>query len=470
MATNSIAFGLSVLDAVGKTNIENQNQVVRGIAIGTVVFSCLIHGSWRQGGIYLNNVLALVKILILVMIFILGMLAHNGVFGEPLGVLQNPSSTSAFAGTNPDPYGYAESFLSILFAFGGFNQANYVMAEIDDPRRRYKWPAFSAVAIVSVLYLLANVAYFIVVPPDNFKEEITGNVAHKFFELTLGTIPSQWAPEAPRMLSAFMAISSLGNIIVMTYTAARVKQEIAKEGILPARRFLAGSLKSFNIPVRRLWGSKLETLPEEIPFGALVLHLLMSVLLILFTWWLTAPTTYGLLVDLYSYTIDAIFGSCLGFGLVYMRILSQRGWAEHSRDSGFRISPFVSTVAGAVFGIANLYPVAAKWIPPKAGTALSPPYYTTCAVSWSIIGCGIIWWFSFRFIVPHVGRSHVGRYLLVTRKLWFHAENNYKVLVYEDIDFRWLPRRAEHTLEERTFHAEESDVTRRLEADGIHDV
>lgn len=33
---------------------------------------------------------------------------------------------------------------------------------------------------------------------------------------------------ASRVLNAFMAISGLGNIIVMTFTAARVKQEIAK--------------------------------------------------------------------------------------------------------------------------------------------------------------------------------------------------------------------------------------------------
>lgn len=33
---------------------------------------------------------------------------------------------------------------------------------------------------------------------------------------------------APQVLNAFMAVSGLGNIIVMTFTAARVKQEIAK--------------------------------------------------------------------------------------------------------------------------------------------------------------------------------------------------------------------------------------------------
>jgi amino acid transporter len=477
VATNSIAFGLSILDAAGQSGIKNHDEVVRAIAIGMAAFSCLIHGFWRQGGLYLNNLLALVKILILIMIFILGMIAVSGkVFRKPAGApaaLYDSSVALSFNGKNADAYGYAEGFLSILFAFGGFNQANYVMGEVDDPRRRYKWPAFFAVVIVSLLYLLVNIAYFVVVPVRDFNETaITSNVAHEFFDLTLGSLSSPWAPKASRILSAFMAISSLGNIIVMTYTAARVKQEIAKEGILPFRRRLANSKQSFVIPVRKLWHSKYETLPEEVPVGALVLHFTMSILLILGTWRLTAPDTYGLLVDLYSYTIDATFGACVGFGLLSLRLFSKRGWAQNSQNSGFRIKPFVSLIAAAIFGIANLYPVLAMWVPPKVVVALPIPWYTTGVVGWSIMFCGFLWWVGFRFIMPHIGRDHIGRYLLVTRKLWFHQENDYKVLEYEEIDFRWPPRGGdggkEKTLKEELMVAKDSEVRARLQGDEMH--
>jgi amino acid transporter len=472
VATNSIAFGLSILDAADLSGINNHDEIVRGIAIGMAAFSCLIHGFWRQGGLYLNNLLALIKILILLMIFILGMIAVSGkVFPKPAGApaaLYDSSLASSFNGKNADAYGYAEAFLSILFAFGGFNQANYVMGEVDDPRRRYKWPAFFAVVIVSTLYLLVNIAYFVVVPAEDFNETaITSNVAHKFFDLTLGSLSSSWAPKASRILSGFMAISSFGNIIVMTYTAARVKQEIAKEGILPFRRMLANSKRSIVIPVRKLWKSKYETLPEEVPVGALILHFTMSILLILGTWPLTTPDTYSLLVDLYSYSIDATFGVCVGFGLLFLRLLPKRGWAEHSQNSGFRINPYVSFFAAAIFGIANLFPIVAKWIPPKVAVASAVPWYTTGVVGWSILLCGFFWWVGFRFFVPHIGRDHVGRYLLVTRKLWFHQENDYKVLEYEDIDFRWPPRSKEKetTLQEEVIVAKDSEVRARLQRD-----
>jgi hypothetical protein len=252
----------------------------------------------------------------------------------------------------------------------------------------------------------------------------------------------------------------------MTYTAARVKQEIAKEGIIPARKFLSSSFDSLRIP--KPW-SKYETLPEDVPLGALILHFCMSVLLIFATWSLTAPATYGLLVDLYSYTIDGIFGASLGLGLLYMRIFSSRDWASHSRNSGFSVHPFISIVAASIFGIANLYPLAAKWIPPKVWIILPVPWFTTGVVSWSIMLCGVLWFLAFRFAVPSIGRDHVGRCLLVTRRLWFHTENGYKVLEYEDIAFQWPKKTSddEDLLQERQDYVDEETTRRRMRNDGV---
>ena len=55
--------------------------------------------------------------------------------------------------------------------------------------------------------------------PKNPKNPKT-NVALEFFSLTYGTI-ANGSVEPSRVLSAFMAVSSFGNIVVMTFTAAR---------------------------------------------------------------------------------------------------------------------------------------------------------------------------------------------------------------------------------------------------------
>ena len=87
---------MSVLDAAGMNEIKNHDEVVRGIAVAVATFSCLIHGVWRQGGIYLNNILAGMKICILLMIFILGLLAHAGVFGETHGAIKTHAAFSMY--------------------------------------------------------------------------------------------------------------------------------------------------------------------------------------------------------------------------------------------------------------------------------------------------------------------------------------------------------------------------------------
>lgn len=87
---------MSVLDAAGMNDIDNHDEIVRAIAVAVATFSCLIHGVWRQGGIYLNNILAGMKICILVMIFILGLLAHAGVFGKTNGAIKTHAAFSMY--------------------------------------------------------------------------------------------------------------------------------------------------------------------------------------------------------------------------------------------------------------------------------------------------------------------------------------------------------------------------------------
>jgi hypothetical protein len=67
-----------------------------------------------------------------------------------------------------------------------------------------------------------------VVVPKEDQLDPRKNVALSFFQLTFGAI-SESSNQPQRILAAFMAISSFGNIVVMTFTAAR--------GLLPTPQF-----------------------------------------------------------------------------------------------------------------------------------------------------------------------------------------------------------------------------------------
>jgi hypothetical protein len=71
-----------------------------------------------------------------------------------------------------------------------------------------------------MFYLYADFCVKMVVVPKESQLVPSNNVALLFFQLTYGTLSKDhYLPQ--RILSAFMAISSLGNIVVMTFTAAR---------------------------------------------------------------------------------------------------------------------------------------------------------------------------------------------------------------------------------------------------------
>lgn len=112
----------------------------------------------------------------------------------------------------------------------------------------------------------------------------------------------------------------------MLTEAHPVKQEIAKEGILPFRKFLS---RTYTVPIPNIFSGRVQ---NETPIGALFLHCSLSILLILATAAQVTPyASYRLLVSLYAYTIDAFFGLCLGLGLLALRFTTSTKWARKSR-------------------------------------------------------------------------------------------------------------------------------------------
>lgn len=47
----------------------------------------------------------------------------------------------------------------VIFAYTGWENANYVLSEVKNPTTTLKWSAPIALTIVSILYVLANIAY-----------------------------------------------------------------------------------------------------------------------------------------------------------------------------------------------------------------------------------------------------------------------------------------------------------------------
>jgi len=95
--------------------------------------------------------------------------------------------------------------LQVLWSFSGFSSVNYALSEVKNPARTIRVAGPLALGVVTVLYMLANIAYFAGAP----KDEITNSgrlVAALLFRNVYG-------PQAERLLSCFVALSALGNVL-----------------------------------------------------------------------------------------------------------------------------------------------------------------------------------------------------------------------------------------------------------------
>jgi len=250
---NSLAFGRYITYAAGGEVVDTYKA--RGIGVACVTFAVILHSTLPKWGIRLFNVLGVFKVVILLFIVFSGFAALAGHRRIP-----DPENfKDAFKLEVTEDYGgggayaYSNALLNIVYSYKGWENANYVLSEIKNPRKTLKIAAPLAIGGVTILYVLANVAYFAAIPKTELaKSEVI--VAAIFFKNIFGD------SAGARALPAFVALSNLGNVLAVSFAHARLNQELAKEGLLPGSRFWASN-KPFNAPAASVSLSSLRPAP-----------------------------------------------------------------------------------------------------------------------------------------------------------------------------------------------------------------
>lgn len=248
-ASGCIVFASNIL-AAANHKVTDWNE--RGIAIGVIIFVTFIHTLVPKLGVQLMNALSSIKIIILLFIVVSGWVVLGG------GVHSVPdphaSFRNAFANSVHSSNPYATALFKVLNSYAGWNNAAYVLNEVKNPVRTLKIAGPLGLGICAVLYLLANVAYFAAATPQEVaKSSVT--VASYFVGKVFG-------PTAKTVISVFVALSALGNVLTITFAQSRVNQELAKEGVIPFGKF---------------WAS---TWPKGAPGAGLLLHFIPSIIVI----------------------------------------------------------------------------------------------------------------------------------------------------------------------------------------------
>jgi APA family basic amino acid/polyamine antiporter len=137
----------------------------------------------------------------------------------------DPGTPAPSASPSPAALGLAMVF--VLLTYGGWNEAVYLSAELQDARRNMARALVWGIAVVTVLYLLANLAYLRALGPAAMAG--TEVVAAELMRRTLGE-------QGARFISLLIAIAALSTLNATVITGARTSYALGQD--LPLLRSL----------------------------------------------------------------------------------------------------------------------------------------------------------------------------------------------------------------------------------------
>lgn len=211
-ASNCIVFGEYVLFAL---SIQPDGFKQKLLAVALLSGITVMHGCFLKTGILIQNLLGWVKIGLVALMTVTSVFV---VIFRPTGASDAPSEATSFhdswsrlwEGSIWNWGILSLGLFKVFYSYAGLENVTNVLNEVKDPVRTLKSASKTALATSCVLYLLVNVAYFLVVPIEDIKQ--SGElVAALFFERIFGHRVGRVC------LSMAVAVSAAGNVMVVTF-------------------------------------------------------------------------------------------------------------------------------------------------------------------------------------------------------------------------------------------------------------
>ncbi|KAK7913138.1 hypothetical protein WMY93_013349 [Mugilogobius chulae] len=223
---------------------------------------------------YVQNVFTAAKLLIIVVIAVAGIVLLCQ------GKTENLSNTFETSSISFGSIGLA--FYNGLWAYDGWNQLNFITEELKDPFRNLPLAIIIGIPLVTVCYVLVNVAYFTVMTPSELL--LSPAVAVTFGDRVF--YPVAW------IVPLFVVFSTFGSANGSCFTAGRLAYVSGREGHM-VKILSYISLKRFT------------------PAPALIFNGFLSLLYIL-------PADINTLINYFSFAQWFFYG-LTAFALIVMR-------------------------------------------------------------------------------------------------------------------------------------------------------
>jgi len=304
-----------------------------GVALGIVLFLSVVNVVGARWGAALQNVTVVAKLGFLAFIIVL-----------PLAVSRVPQPPAEWwpGRWTPDLWkALGLAMIAVMWPYDGWINIAPVAEEVREPQRNVPLGLALGMVIVIVVYVLANVAYHVVLPISTVASSEA--VAHDMCTALLGE-------GAGKLVSLGVLCSTFGAANSNLLTGPRIYFAMARDGLLPAS-------------IRRIHGR------WRTPANAIWLQAVWTVVLIVaaYAWKSDPRDAFDMLTDF------VIFGGSLFYALAVASVFVFRrahpDWSRPYRTLGYPLTPCVYLL-GIGAALASMVWDTDKHAQTLAGTAL----------------------------------------------------------------------------------------------------
>lgn len=188
------------------------------VAAGAILLFTVINYLGIRPGAITTNVFTVLKLAALTFLIVVGL--------APAGGAETAGAATAVVPAAPAPsatfLAIAAALVPVLFAYGGWQQTNFIAEEIIEPRKNLPRALLAGTAIVVLVYLLANLTYLRALGVAGLAASTAP--AADVLRLRLGHVGAT-------IISAGIAASTFGFLNLVIMVSPRVYQTMAADGL-----------------------------------------------------------------------------------------------------------------------------------------------------------------------------------------------------------------------------------------------